>query len=126
MLDRDPHASRFVVYNVTYSVLENLTSSTADTIQPSAELFPNQVVCSRPRCFYTISRSSHIFHCQSYNAVNSTLFIALVDEKVTFTPANLTLINPHVVRLAFSLFPFPKLNFRLVLQIAGPAMYQAD
>ncbi|KAI9851560.1 MAG: hypothetical protein M1838_003392 [Thelocarpon superellum] len=67
--------------NTTYSALTNIRGNTGMTIQPNISTF------------------------QSDPAINGTMFIALTDANITYTPFNLTMINPHVV--------------------AGPALYQS-
>lgn len=41
----------------------------------------------------------------TFEQINGTMFVAITDANITFTPFNLSMINPHVV--------------------AGPALYQA-
>ncbi|CAE6361943.1 unnamed protein product [Rhizoctonia solani] len=70
-------------YNVTYTPLENVDGNSGSTKQPGTLVFPD---LGDPQ-------------------VNDTMFIAIVDQNVHLTPANLSLIDNHIV--------------------AGPAMYQA-
>ncbi|KAF8669615.1 Ferritin-like domain [Rhizoctonia solani] len=70
-------------YNVTYTPLENLSGNSGSTKQPDTLVYPD---LSDPQ-------------------VNCTTFIALVDKDVYVTPANLSLIDNHIV--------------------AGPAIYQS-
>ncbi|KAL5872815.1 hypothetical protein ACKVWC_008443 [Pyricularia oryzae] len=76
------HEPKFAAWvsqlNVTYSPLLNvsLEDRTAYTIQPNVSTWEGDP------------------------AVNSTMFIALTDADVYVTPANLTMLNPHVAALA--------------------------
>ncbi|KAI9872143.1 MAG: hypothetical protein M1830_002028, partial [Pleopsidium flavum] len=67
--------------NTTYSPLMNISGNTGMTIQPDVATFAGDP------------------------AINGTMFVALTDANITFTPFNLSMINPHV--------------------FAGPALYQA-
>ncbi|KAF5327142.1 hypothetical protein D9619_004091 [Psilocybe cf. subviscida] len=69
--------------NVTYTPLLNISGQTGRTIQPGGFIFGNGTA----------------------PIVNSTMFLVVTDANVTVTPANLTMINPHIV--------------------AGPAIYQS-
>ncbi|CAE6498808.1 unnamed protein product [Rhizoctonia solani] len=70
-------------YNVTYTPLENVDGNSGSTKQPGTLVYPD---LGDPQ-------------------VNDTTFIAIVDDNVYLTPANLSLIDNHIV--------------------AGPAIYQA-
>ncbi|KAG8782148.1 hypothetical protein FRC12_021174 [Ceratobasidium sp. 428] len=70
-------------YNVTYTKLDDVNGNSASTKQPGALVYKD---LGDPQ-------------------VNDTMFIALVDTNIYLTPANLSLIDNHIV--------------------AGPAMYQA-
>ncbi|MCJ1308773.1 hypothetical protein MMC25_002427 [Agyrium rufum] len=78
-------APAFVVWvtqlNTTYSALTLTGNNTGTTIQPNVSTYAGDP------------------------AINGTMFVALTDANITFTPFNLSMINPHVV--------------------AGPALYQA-
>ncbi|CAH7669703.1 protein rds1 [Phakopsora pachyrhizi] len=63
-------------YNVTYSELRNVNSTSAWTIQPNSTLFPNQV---------------------NYPSINGTMFIVLTDTNLPVTPSNITLLNDHII-----------------------------
>lgn len=73
-------------YNVTYTPLENLNVNGryAETIQPNGTVFPDT----------------------GPSIVNGTIFLMLTDSNPYVTPANLSLINQHIV--------------------AGPALYVSD
>ncbi|KAL9625696.1 MAG: hypothetical protein Q9160_000014 [Pyrenula sp. 1 TL-2023] len=78
-------APQFVIWvsqlNTTYSQLTNISGNTASTVQPDISTY------------------------QGDPAINGTMFIAITDAEIPFTPFNLSMVNPHVV--------------------AGPALYQA-
>ena len=78
-------AAAYVVWvtqlNTTYSALTNISGNTGMTIQPNVSTFEGDP------------------------AINGTMFIAITDSNIPFTPFNLSMINPHVV--------------------AGPALYQS-
>ncbi|CAE6378474.1 unnamed protein product [Rhizoctonia solani] len=71
-------------YNVTYTPLENVDGNSGSTKQPGTFVYPDLGLNTQ---------------------VNDTSFVAIVDDNVFLTPANLSLIDNHIV--------------------AGPAMYQA-
>ncbi|QRV92007.1 stress response protein Rds1 [Ceratobasidium sp. AG-Ba] len=71
-------------YNVTYTPLENINGNSASTKQPGGLVYPDLGL--NPQ-------------------VNDTMFIAITDTNLYVTPANLSLIDNHIV--------------------AGPAMYLA-
>lgn len=72
-------------YNVTYTDLDNIQGNSASTKQPDAFVFPG-LSTGDPQ-------------------VNGTTFVAITDTDLYVTPANLSLIDNHIV--------------------AGPAIYQA-
>lgn len=78
-------AAAYVVWvsqlNTTYSALTNISGNTGMTIQPDLSTYEGDP------------------------AINGTMFVAIVDADVPFTPFNLSMINNHVV--------------------AGPALYQS-
>ncbi|TFK54504.1 Rds1 protein [Heliocybe sulcata] len=69
--------------NITYTPLSNITENFASTYQPFAQVFGPGTA----------------------PVVNDTMFILVTDDNPYVTPANLSLLNPHVV--------------------AGPALYQS-
>jgi len=71
-------------YNVTYTKLENIDGNSASTKQPGGFVYPDMGLDTQ---------------------VNDTMFIAITDTNLYVTPANLSLVDDHIV--------------------AGPAMYLA-
>jgi len=71
-------------YNVTYTPLQNVTGRYAETIQPDGV----------------------VFNTTGPGIVNGTVFLMITDANPHLTPANLSLINDHIV--------------------AGPALYVSD
>ncbi|KDQ57652.1 hypothetical protein JAAARDRAFT_193947 [Jaapia argillacea MUCL 33604] len=80
-------AAKFVAWisqlNVTYTPLSNISGNTGMTIQPGGTVFGGNTA----------------------PIVNGTMFVLVTDLDLFVTPANLSLLNPHVV--------------------AGPALYQS-
>lgn len=70
--------------NTTYTPLENVQGESGTTNQPDPRVFGNDTA----------------------PVINGTMFVALVDQEVNITPANISKLNSHIV--------------------AGPALYQAD
>ncbi|CCA74391.1 probable Rds1 protein [Serendipita indica DSM 11827] len=62
-------------YNVTYSPLENIRGQYAETAQPDGMIFKNH----------------------GAEIINGTIFLMVTDTDLFVTPANLSLINDHIV-----------------------------
>ncbi|KAJ3560394.1 hypothetical protein NP233_g10868 [Leucocoprinus birnbaumii] len=69
--------------NTTYTLLENINGQNGTTIQPDPRVFGDDTA----------------------PVINGTMFVAIVDQDVAITPANISELNSHIV--------------------AGPALYQA-
>ncbi|EPQ57188.1 hypothetical protein GLOTRDRAFT_120491 [Gloeophyllum trabeum ATCC 11539] len=77
------YAAWIAQLNITYTPLENINGNCASTKQPIGE----------------------VFGVNTAPIVNGTIFVLITDDNPVITPANLSLLNAHVV--------------------AGPAIYQA-
>ncbi|CAG7855035.1 SubName: Full=Probable Rds1 protein {ECO:0000313/EMBL:CCA74391.1} [Serendipita indica DSM 11827] len=65
-------------YNVTYSPLENIRGQYAETAQPDGMIFKNHST-------------------DGAEIINGTIFLMVTDTDLFVTPANLSLINDHIV-----------------------------